>query len=91
MKLKECFNLDDLASLGFHKINEEDFNNYESESYLMDWMLNLGSSRRGQSYFLAVRDRNLLIYASDADGSGGPLHIPEEAINVISYLKDFLE
>ena len=40
------------------------------------YVCNIGDSRRGQSYYLLVDDnRNLSIYASEPDGSGGSVKL----------------
>ena len=85
MKFKEDFDKDILLSIGFQKINpgdyEGDFNlEYSSYVYLLD------CSRRGQCYYLLVSHNVLRLYATEPDGSGGPIEFPMEAFNTIQEL-----
>lgn len=75
MKIKESVNLTDLLDLGFSIICKED-EDEEDVLYYMDgcYAYNLGHSRRGQFYNLIVgKDRNILLYATKPDGSGGAI------------------
>jgi len=57
----------DLSRYGFYVCeNDEEYNIYTR------WVYKIGHSRRGQLYYYFVDDeRNLKIYASEPDGSGG--------------------
>ena len=86
MKVKEDLNIDILLKYGFNKIDkeqEEEDENYTLSSY--DYKFEIGHARRGQFYYLLVSDksRNLVIYASEPDGSGGCIGCPDVLIKLI--------
>lgn len=85
MKFKEDFDRKILLSMGFEKPNpdehKEDFNLKYSE-----YINFLGFSRRGQCYYLLVSHNVMRLYATEADGSGGPIEFPMEAFNAIQEL-----
>lgn len=80
MKVKEGLNLEVLLNYGFQKIDKEE--EKEDDNYAIsyfDYKFNIGHSRRGQFYYLLVDEttRNVAIYASEPDGSGGCVDCPD--------------
>lgn len=93
MKVKEELNLEVLLNYGFEKINKEE--ETENEEYTLasyDYKFEIGHARRGQFYYLLVREetRNIIIYATEPDGSGGSVICPDVLIKlsvdgIVSY------
>lgn len=48
-----------------------------------DYKYEIGHSRRGQFYYLLVKNRSLQLYASEPDGSGGKVGCPDVLIRLI--------
>ena len=79
MKLKENLELDILLKYGFEKI-DEDFEKEEGndfEIYSSEYKYEIGHSRRGQFYYILVKNREFLIFASTPDGSGTYIKSPD--------------
>lgn len=85
MKFKDDFDKEILLSMGFERPNpdehEEDFTLKYSE-----YISFLAFSRRGQCYYLIVSHNVLRLYATEADGSGGPIEFPMHAFSAIQEL-----
>jgi hypothetical protein len=85
MKVKEGLNLDVLLNYGFTKIDEEEES--ENEQYTIashDYKFEIGHARRGQFYYLLVgeKTRDIIIYATETDGSGGSVICPDVLIKL---------
>lgn len=79
MKIKNNIDLDILLKYGFTKIDKEEA--FLEEQYIhcqFDYVFDIGSSRRGQYYYLFVNNKNRIIhtYASKPDGSGSYIQLP---------------
>ena len=86
MIISDSFNLENLSKYGFKKFDIEDCD--EEMKYMkIDWVMDLGHSRRGQFYYLFVSQMSLKIFASKPDGSGGPLGFPQKAVDAILSMK----
>ena len=81
MKIKEDFDINLLKNYGFHKPIDykEDYTISNS-----DYILYLGHSRRGQFYYLLVKDKDLYIYSSKPDGDGGKLLLPDVLLKLFN-------
>ena len=84
MKVKEELNLEVLLNYGFTKINKEE--EIENEEYTIasyDYKFEIGHARRGQFYYLLVgKTRDVIIYATEPDGSGGSVMCPDVLIKL---------
>lgn len=92
MKIKQSHDLSILLEYGFLKIDqkeEEDNENWVIANY--DYLYEIGHSRRGQFYYLLVKESNreIIIYASAPDGSGGAIKAPSVLISLIK--EDLIE
>jgi len=87
MKIKEELNIDILLEYGFEKIDkaeEEKDEQYTISNF--DYKYLIGHSRRGQFYYLLVgNSRNVIIYASEPDGSGGCVDLPDVLIKMFNH------
>ena len=86
MKISESFNLENLSKYGFNKFDSKDCSE-EMEYMGIDWVMDLGNSRRGQFYYLIVCKTTLEVFASQPDGSGGSLAFPQKAVDAIVSMK----
>ena len=76
MKIKAELNLEVLEKYGFELYDNEEV----SECFYVDgYAYCIGHSRRGQHYYLLVdsNSREISIYASEPDGSGGSINCPD--------------
>jgi hypothetical protein len=85
MKVKEELNLEVLLNYGFTKIDKEE--ETENERYTIasyDYKFEIGHATRGQFYYLLVgeKTRDVIIYASKPDGSGGCVICPAVLIEL---------
>ena len=85
MKVKEELNLEVLLNYGFTKIDKEE--ELENEEYTIssyDYKFEIGHARRCQFYYLLVgeKTRDVIIYATEPDGSGGTVICPEVLIKL---------
>ena len=85
MKVKEELNLEVLLYYGFTKIDKEE--ETENEEYTIasyDYRFEIGHARRGQFYYLLVgeKTRDVIIYATDPDGSCGSVMCPDVLIKL---------
>ena len=85
MKVKEELNLKVLLNYGFTKIDKEE--ETENEEYIIasyDYKFEIGHARRGQFYYLLVREktRDIIIYATESDGSDGSVMCPDVLIKL---------
>lgn len=86
MKIKEDVNIEILLNYGFTKIDKEE--EEENENYTIasfDYGFEIGHARRGQFYYLLVDEnsRNIIIYATEPDGSGGTVMCPDVLIKLV--------
>lgn len=84
MKLRNGFNFEVLLDYGFRRISQSDFDDdYVIQSY--DYQYPIGHSRRGQFYFLLVKESTglIFVYASEPDGSGGVVECPDVLIKMM--------
>ena len=89
MKIKNDFDLSLLESLGFAPFSKEAFGYDDFFEYFQpEYLMSLGHSRRGQFYYFFVRDRELLLYASKPDGSGGTIEFPLFALNFLVKMQE---
>lgn len=70
----------DLTPYGFERLDEvwkksQGFWEGDVLWYYHGWVYTLGHSRRGQFYYLIVDNGELLVYASDPDGSGASVEL----------------
>jgi hypothetical protein len=86
MIISDSFDLENLSKYGFKKFDIEDCSE-EMEYMKIDWVMDLGHSRRGQFYYLIVSQMSLKIFASKPDGSGGSLAFPQKALDAILSMK----
>ena len=87
MKIKEDFDINLLKNYGFHKPIDYNTISYDIEDYTIsnsDYILYLGHSRRGQFYYLLVKDKDLYIYSSKPDGDGGKLLLPDVLLKLFN-------
>ena len=51
-----------------------------------DYKFKIGHSRRGQFYYLLVKEatRKIIIYATEPDGSGGVIGCPDVLVKLIN-------
>ena len=99
MKIKETVTKENLFEVGFQvpttneKTVREDYqylvDKWSNEECLLDYTYLLGYSRRGQNYFLVVKDRELSIIATEPDGSGGACELDD--IFTLLYSKNYIE
>lgn len=85
MKVKEELNLEVLLNYGFTKIDkEEEIENEEYTIACYDYKFKIGHARRGQYYYLLVAEktREVIIYATEPDGSGGSVMCPDVLIKL---------
>ena len=85
MKVKEELNLEVLLNYGFTKIDkEEELKNEEYTISSYDYKFEIGHARRGQFYYLLVREktRDVIIYATEPDGSGGSVICPDVLVKL---------
>jgi hypothetical protein len=84
MKLKENIELSVLLNYGFEKIDKELEKEEDSdfEIYSSDYKFEVGHSRRGQFYYILVKERKLLIYATRPDGDGTYIGLPNVLIQM---------
>lgn len=73
------YDLEILLDYGFEKIDKEE--ELECENYTLsnfNYKFNVGHSRRGQYYYLLVKesDRIVYVFATEPDGSGGIVYCP---------------
>lgn len=85
MKVKEELNLEVLLNYGFTKIDKEQAK--EDEDWTIscyEYLFEIGHARRGQFYYLLVSEktRDIIIYASEPDGSGGTVICPDVLIKL---------
>lgn len=85
MKIKEELNLEVLLNYGFIKIDKEE--ETKNEEYIIasyDYKFEIGHARRGQFYYLLVgeKTRDVIIYATELDGSGGSVMCPDVLIKL---------
>jgi hypothetical protein len=85
MKVKKEINLEVLLNYGFTKIDKEE--ETEKDQYLIasyDYKYEIGHARRGQFYYLLVgeKTRDLIIYATEPDGSGESVICPDVLIQL---------
>ena len=79
MRLKESVKIEELLKFGF------EFPNTEDEDYCIknaDCIYNIGHSRRGQFYYLIVKDKEFSLFASEPDGDGGAIKMPRVIIDL---------
>lgn len=88
MKLKDSITKEDILKVGFTPIKEGDYDEEDYPLSVSDYAITIGYSRRGQFYYLLIKDRVISIYASNPDGSGGSIVFPLELINIIHFLTD---
>jgi len=85
MKIKEGLNLEVLLNYGFTKIDkEEEIGNEQYDIASYEYKFEIGHARRGQFYYLLVDEetRNIFIYATEPDGSGGTVICPDVLIKL---------
>jgi hypothetical protein len=85
MKIKEELNLEVLFNYGFTKINKEEEKENEQHAIARyEFKFEIGHAIRGQFYYLLVseKERNIIIYASNPDGSGGSVACPDVLIKL---------
>ena len=76
MKISNKFPLDKLEEYGFTKPNPEEFG---EDTYIQDseYIYDCGHARRGQRYYILVsKNREVSIYSTKPDGSGGKVSLP---------------
>lgn len=86
MKIKDELPIEILLQYGFTKVDkqgEERNDQYTIAAY--DYQLYLGFSRRGQYYVLLVNEstRRLMVYATEPDGSGAEVQMPDVLIKMV--------
>jgi hypothetical protein len=77
MKIKDEVNLDILLDYGFFKVDKE--KEYSNSTLLYsDYVYQIGHARRGQFYYYLVdaNTRKISVYASEPDGSGCSIIMP---------------
>ncbi len=85
MKISKDFEISKLQDFGFECLIREELDDMD-DSYLFEnnWVFNIGHSRRGQFYYIIVDSkRNLSLYASQPDGSPGPIELPSVLIDLV--------
>ena len=86
MKVNENINLNDLILYGFEKIDkrlEEDNEEFVIMNYEYKYLIDHG--RRGQFYYILITSLgNVLLYASDGDGSGTSVRMPDVLLKLIT-------
>ena len=85
MKVKKELSLEILLNYGFTKVDKEQ--EIESNQYIIaeyDYKYEIGHARRGQFYHLLVEEktRDIIIYATEPDGSGGSVVCPNVLIKL---------
>ena len=87
MKLKDGLWIGVLLDYGFVEVDKEEDEDDESP-YMVDYdyKFEIGHSRRGQFYYLLVKEstRKIIIYATKPDGSGGVIGCPDVLVKLIS-------
>jgi hypothetical protein len=79
MKIKENVDLEVLLDYGFTKIDKKQAEKDEDWTIsCYEYLFEIGYARRGQFYYLLVSEkaREIIIYASEPDGSGGTIDCP---------------
>jgi len=87
MKVKDGLDLAILLDYGFTKVDkkyEEEHENYTVSYY--DYSYNIGHARRGQFYYILIDEptRSVTLYASEPDGSGTSIKMPDILIKLIT-------
>lgn len=76
IRIKPDYGLSLLSEFGWRKIDkEEEGMKDDNKLSIFDYSLDLGHSRRGQSYYLLIKekDRVIHLYATKPDGGGGSI------------------
>jgi len=77
MQLKKNVTHDDLLAAGFDPVKKAYEEGRDDDTLAFyEYKMELGYSRRGQSYYLLILERTVSIYASKPDGSGAPIELP---------------
>jgi hypothetical protein len=91
MKIKNDIPLDTLLEYGFTKIvKDEDCDSCDDQvKYKFQYQYEIGHSRRGQHYYIFVKESNreLYLYASEPDGSGGPVEMTDILLDIAHILE----
>lgn len=86
MKLKSEINISELEKYGFTKVDKEEceiMDEYTRSCFEYEFFIDY--ARRGQCYYLLISEehRELQIYASEPDGSGSFVAMPDVIITMI--------
>ena len=83
MKIKEDIDCNELLQYGFYIPSKDDEDNEDYNISNSDYVLSFGHSRRGQFYYILIKNRNVYIYSSKPDGDGGKLLLPYVILTLI--------
>ena len=86
MKISDAFDISKLTDYGFAKTIRGENIDIEYPFTEFDYQYNIGHARRGQCYYILInaQTRVVFIYASEPDGSGGVIQLPDLLVTMIN-------